>query len=350
MNETHAIRRIFGRAPVKISVSTLINDSGVTNRIASAKAGILRYDVEFPDSSVSFVGKRKSSRIIANGILMLSERDPLLFLLLTVNHKLLGYNGSSVREAALYRGLDRSLKKYLPDIMGTDTDRFGSCFIAMEELPHGSPVIDELYRAIDAIAAFHAHYYGDEACVKAFGLNRYSAADYRRTRRCLKRMFGELSSGNLAFFGAEGIAVINRFIDGIHTEFARVEKRRTLTHNDYCDRNICADRQRICIFDWELACYQNPEHDIIELLISVMSDMTDNDVASALGYYRSRLSELTGVTLSDEEYAAALRFNTLEFCVNKLSILRLAGRRLKLDYTDGLARNASRMMDILKIR
>lgn len=350
MNEISAIRRIFGQDPVNINRSPVTNENGITNRIASAKAGIFRYNVMFSDKSVRFIGKRKSANIIANGMIILSRNDPLLFLLLLSNHKILGYNGSSVRESVFYNNIAPALEQYVPNIIGSAVGRFsGECFVAMEELPSKELSESNLYRAIDTIAAFHGRYYGDDISAKKIGLNCYSPKDYKKTRRCLKRMFADLSSDNLTFFGAEKTAVINDFIDNIHTEFGVVANRRTLTHNDYCNRNIYADDKRICIYDWELACYQNPEHDIIELLISLMTDMSDSDVTAALTYYKDKLSRLTGIAFSDKEYAMALRFNTLEFCVNKLSILRLAGRRLKLSYIDKQVQNASRMMDILNI-
>ena len=350
MNETHAIRRIFGKKIVKVSACPLSDNSGMSNRIASKKAGILRYAVQFSDGTdVRFIGKRKSAAIIARGIFMLSGGDPLLFLLLVKNHKIIGYNGSFIREACLYNSFDNSLKKYLPDTIGSAASRLrGECFIAMEELPPNVCTAVHVFPMIDAIAQFHARYYGDTSCVKKLGINCYASDDYRKTRRCLKRMFKSLSDENYSVFGKEKLEQIYRFIDNIHNEFALVEKRRTLTHNDYSLRNICIKNGQICIYDWELACFQNPEHDIAELLISVMHDMTDSEIITALGYYRKKLSELTGKVLSDKEYFSSLRFNTLEFCVNKLSILRIAGNYLKLSYTHKLAENTARMLDVLK--
>ncbi len=351
MNENNAIRKIFGEKKLQISRKPIINHVGISNRIASSKSGIRKYRAVFPDSSEKcFIGKTKSSLIIANGIKLLSGGNPILFLMLVMNHKILGYNQSYAREAVIYNGFDDSLKKYLPDIIGSLISRFnGSCFIAMEELGCHSCDNADLYRMTDAICEFHAHYFGASDCIGRLGINCYSPADYRRSRGFIKRLFNRLSDENLVIFGKAKLDLICSFIDNMHNEFSAVEKRRTLTHNDYSVRNIYADEQRICIYDWELACYQNPEHDIIELLVSVMTDIDDDEVKKVLEYYREKLSELTKTTLTDEEYSHLLRFNTLEFCVNKLSILRIGGQYLKLDYTQQLAKNTSRMFDILKI-
>lgn len=350
MNDSFAIRRIFGQTPVKISCSALADDSGVTNRISSAKAGVRRYDVTFPDGSTSFVGKRKSRLIVSNGIKMLSGTDICLFIQLIKAHKLYGYNSSAIREAALYRGIDPSLKRFLPDIKGTAVNTSGGeCFIAMEILPQHSNFSGRLYEALDTIALFHARYLDDESSVEKLKLNNYTSADYKRTRGSLARIFRNLSKENTAAFGKSRCSVIEHFINNIHEEFSRVETRRTLTHNDLCDRNICATDDRLCIYDWELACYQNPEHDAMELVISVMDRLSDAEAKDALHHYRKTMEELTGNVLSDERYSELLRFNTLEYCVNKLSMLRRAGIYLGLDYTEKLAENTARMMDILEI-
>ena len=164
----------------------------------------------------------------------------------------------------------------------------------------------------------------------------------------MKRMFRHLAKENISLFGEKKTVAIEAFIDNLHNESAAVSFHRTLTHNDLSYRNIsCCDS--VIIYDWELACYQNPEHDIIELLISLLHELSADEVRSALSYHRQRLSELTGVSLTDKQYAVILRFNMLEFCINKLSMLRIAARRIPLPYIEQFTRNTSAMMDILDI-
>lgn len=349
MNEYHAIRKIFGKKPVKIISEPVISDNGVTNRIASKRAGILRYTVTLSDGERAvFIGKRKSGAIIARGILMLCGRDALLLFLLVRNHKIFGYNGSAVRETILYSGFDSSLGKYLPAVKGSVRGVFGGeCFIAMEELHGDYPSKNRLYSMIDAIADLHAFYYGNEKAAEVLGVNIYTPCDYKNTRLCLRRLFDRLSEENTAVFGEKRIAEIYSFISEIHTRCERAYRFRTLTHNDYSVRNISCGGERISIYDWELACYQNPCHDIIELIISLMADMNENEVISALDYYRSRASAFAGEGFTFEEYIFSLKFSAMEFAVNKLSILRLAGKRLKLEYTHTITVNTSRMLEII---
>ena len=350
MNDTQAIQHIFGGKPVSVSVSAVEGEDGISNRFSSAQAGVMSYTAELSDGTVCrFIGKKKSSRIVANGILMLCERDLTLLLLLALNHRILGYNGSALRESKLYAAFEEPLEQYLPDILGSAArPLFGDCFIAMEEFPHAAPEAPQLCPVIDAILPFHAKYYGDESFCRRHGVNIYNRSTHRRSRSMLKRMFSHLSEENTAVFGEDMMADINAFIDDIHAEYAAVSFHRTLTHNDLSYRNIsCGDR--VIIYDWELACFQNPEHDIIELLISLLHQLSAGEITDALRYYRERLTELTGVSLTDEQYVAVLRFCTLEFCVNKLSMLRIAARRILLPHVQQLTKNTASMMDILNI-
>ncbi len=349
------IKRAIGRALSQKSVVTecspLLSDSGVSNRVAADGGGLLNCRAELPDGSVrEFVGKCKTPRIILRGNRLLSSGDALLSLMLALEHKVLGYNGSSVREAVLYRGIREDLAKYLPAFIGSYTQPLTrTCFVALERFPQTPPDASQLYRLIDIITEFHAAYYLDEDAARLLHLNRYSSRDYKAMRRRLMRMHHRLDAENIPVFGADKLAVTEDFLQRIHTEHSAVSFHRTLTHNDLSTRNISADGDDIIIYDWELAAYQNPEHDIIELLISMLHQLTDSEVLEALAYQRRLLAEKTGRPLTDAQYSAILRFNTLEHCVNKLTILRLAGKQLGLDNTVQLAVNAARMMDILKI-
>ena len=350
MKDSHVIYKIFGMKPLEITASALPGDDGISNRFSSSDAGVQMYTAELSDGTVrSFIGKKKSFSIVFNGILMLCEKDVLLLMQLLLNHKILGYNGSALRESRLYSSFDESLTQHLPNVYGSASrPLFGDCFIAMEKFSHAQPSHVDIRRVIDAILPFHAQYYGDESFARANGVNIYSKTVHRRSRSGLKRMFRHLAKENISLFGEKKTAAIEAFIDDLHNESAAVSFHRTLTHNDLSYRNIsCCDS--VIIYDWELACYQNPEHDIIELLISLLHELTADEVRRALAYHRQRLSEMTGVSLTDEQYASILRFCTLEFCINKLTMLRIAARRLPLPYIEQFTRNTSAMMDILDI-
>ncbi|MBQ8921254.1 MAG: phosphotransferase [Oscillospiraceae bacterium] len=349
MNTRQAVFRIFGEMPVSVTAEPLTDDKGISSRISAGGSGVKRYRAVFPGGrEICFIGKRKSVRVIANGIRMICGKDAVQTVQMILRHKIFGYNGSAVREARLYGKKGVLPRALIPEVLGSAEGILqGSCLIAMRELPESEPAAPALFRILEQIVRLHAKYYRKTALLRRLGVNCYTESDYRKTAGILLRMFDRLDAENRIVFSAGQIAEIRRFIQNIGSEFAAVSQRRTLTHNDCCARNLCISGSRICLYDWELACCQNPEHDVIELLISVMDALPDETVLRALDHCRSRLAALTGVTLTDAEYQKILRFNTLEYCVNKLALLRYAGRSLH-DSTPLLtAKNTARMLRLL---
>ncbi len=352
MNLKSAIRRIYNAVPVRIILEPICADDGISSRISSKKAGVMRYRVGFSDSRTSvFIGKRKSVRIILNGIRMLSEDEPGLFCMLVLHHKIFGYCGSVTRERYLYQALSQDFQSYIPHMIGFSVNLLrNESLLAMEELPSGVYEKRYLYPILDMLARLHAQYFMDAACVKPLHLNSYSPSDYYDTRQCLLRIFQKYSDENIEIFGREQTHKIEQFIRNIRHEWSRFCDRRTLTHNDCCCRNLSFSAEGFWIYDWELACYQNPEHDVAELLISVLNQLDDSEIVSALTYYKRKFEQLSQTEMSDAEYSEILEFNTLEYCVNKLSLLRLADKKLSFGYTRQLALNTARMLTILEDR
>ncbi|MCQ2417811.1 MAG: aminoglycoside phosphotransferase family protein [Oscillospiraceae bacterium] len=321
----------------------------MSSRIASANAGVMRYQVQFVDgSSAVFVGKRKTSAIIAKGIGMAGGGNLRLILELLLHHKVIGYQRSAIREAVLYQETELLPKDMIPVVYDAVTDWSGGrCFFMMEELPLSQPPCQHVYAIADRLASFHASYLGTEKPHPI--LNVYTPLEYHRASAMFSMMFQQLEAENRILFTKTQLHTIEAFCKNLGREAAAVASRKTFTHNDCCVRNICISGERIVFYDWELACWQNPEHDIIELLISMLHQLPQSEVLAVLQYYRRRMEQFSGVSMTNREYKRYLRFNTLEFCINKLSILRLAGKKLHLSLPSQLAENTSGMMQILEI-
>ena len=102
------------------------------------------------------------------------------------------------------------------------------------------------------------------------------------------------------------------------------------------------------IYDWELACYQNPEHDLIEFLIFELHKFADDEVRELIAYYKNNLLSALNINIQKADYERILEFNTLEYIVNKLSVYRLADVSLKLAFIKQMCKNAARMLLIIE--
>ena len=47
------------------------------------------------------------------------------------------------------------------------------------------------------------------------------------------------------------------------------------------------------------------------------------------------------------KYKKIIEFNIMEYCINRMSVLRAANRRLKLEFIDNMAVNANRLMNLV---
>ena len=346
MKYTHIFRKIFKKKTVNYSAVSLAADKSMSNRIQSGKGSVFKYTVDFDDGTKeSFVGKYKSSVIIIKGAKMLAQKNIFLLIGILLYNKILGYKKSWKREAVLYSNMPQHLKQSLPELYGFVIKPFvKKSFLAMREFTHGTPICkNDICRIIDVLSPVHNYYYNRNDLVKELCVNNYSVADYKSTKRILKKLFNNLNDENIKIFGESKIRLINDFIDCIDKEYEKVSFHKTLTHNDFSNRNIVMFNNRVIVYDWELACFQNPEHDIVELIVSVMDDMSYNEIMEAFEYHRKSLE----ADISVKEYRMFLRFNLLEYCVNKLSLLRYAETMLNVNCAQRIVKNTAVLIDML---
>jgi thiamine kinase-like enzyme len=118
----------------------------------------------------------------------------------------------------------------------------------------------------------------------------------------------------------------------------------TLTHNDFNCRNIClrdeTEEIRLVVYDWELACYQNPQHDVIEFLAYVLPEKTSKATIDEYAeYYRSRLEEKTGLSFSKDEFHRILYLNAVELGLVRFNLYLLSHNIVKFDFIERVYRN-----------
>ncbi|MBE7018888.1 MAG: hypothetical protein E7413_03300 [Ruminococcaceae bacterium] len=348
MKQKQTLKNIFHKTPISWNVTSPADNQGISTRILSKKGSVFRYNVEFSDGTkTTFIGKRKSAIILAKGAKMLAEHNIPLFLAICMRNKTFGFQKGWKREAYIYQKMPKKLRKHLPLLYGADIRPLGKTgFLAMEEFSFSTPVSKEnIYQIIDGILPIHNHFFNQPNAVKDLCINRFSAKDYKKEKRILKKIFDHLGDNVLSILGEKKVQTIHRFADRLDEEAKQVSFHQTLTHNDFSNRNIAVTPKKVIFYDWELATFQNPEHDIVELVLSVMDDMSPEEIKNVFTYHKEHLP----IAISEETYRKLLRFNLLEFCIIKLSLIRGADIRLQLNYANRIAKNIATLMDLLNI-
>lgn len=346
-----AFSQVFKEQPTVFELTPIgIKDEWLGK--VSPKTGIFRYHLEFPSGfTTDFVGKWKSRSIILDGARVICAGDPLLLIQQLLNRKIFGFNDCEKRENTFYRNVSRTLSEHLPNLYWAVASKNGTEFLALEEIKGAKkPNPADFFKIIDTITDFHAKYYSKTSAAAQLGLNIYTENDYKRAKNTLLSMWRKHNSQNVVIFTTQELEKIENFIKNIDQERAKLSKKhQTLTHNDFSRRNIFIKNGKVIIFDWEMACWQNPEHDFVELLAFDLEKLTDKDIILLVKRFRAQLSKKTGKKLADKEYFALIRYNLLEFAVNKMSILRAFNVGRNIPAINRLPKNVARLIRIFGI-
>lgn len=324
---------------------------GITGKASMRSPAIRKFSIRFYDGErLDVIGKFKSARIIRNGIRLLNyDRDLRFYYLLLRYHGILGFDKSHIREIDFYKEVDADLRRHLIPTFGFyRSDRKDRYMILMQEVASSKKEGGSRIREVlDTILHFHRAHYNRKASVSTCRLNFPTSRDYKRSRPLLKYMFDKLEKSNREFFDPEQLKGIRAFIEDIHLRNARLREHRTLTHNDFNLRNIFFAEEGVLIYDWELASFQNPEHDVIEFLIFVLHEMEDEEVFETIDYYKRGLLTSLDLEIDEEDYRQILEFNILEYIVNKLSVYRIVDVTLELGFVKQMCINANRLLCLL---
>lgn len=292
--------------------------------------------------------KRKNSLVVPLGAVALSPSLGV-FLRAISAHRVFGFNNGQRREKLFYENVDEKLRRNLPHFLGAK-ETFGgqNVTIIMEELPRGrSADYGDLRKIIDVITDFHAVYYDKRESVEWMKLNHYTPRDYRRARGTLRSLFRYYYDENVKLYGKRLAKTMVEFIENVDKEYAEVMDCQTLTHNDLTPRNIAICDGKVILYDWELACFQNPEHDLVELLFTTVDDnCTSEQICETVKYFRTQTDERTGRKMSDAKFAKTLRFNALEYCVNRLAIYRAYSKKHPSEMAKRCERNMRKVLEV----
>jgi hydroxymethylglutaryl-CoA reductase (NADPH) len=125
---------------------------------------------------------------------------------------------------------------------------------------------------------------------------------------------------------------------------------KTLVHNDFNPRNLGmridgGAEKSLVIYDWELACFANPQRDLIEFLSFVFTDDTPMErFVEYVEGYRKQLETACSVALEPEEFWRVLQINALVFAATRLNLYYLGQGILKLKFIERVYKNLDRLL------
>jgi NADP-dependent 3-hydroxy-3-methylglutaryl-CoA reductase len=249
------------------------------------------------------------------------DRLPGLF---KSNVKMFGFDKGEWREITLYQQLKHRLQRWLPHIAGTviEPDR-GLYGVLLEDL---SPYLndhqitdwnlEQIDKALSDWAQFHSEFFENyDDLMETCFVERFDREQLIKAAPLLQ----ELTEINHERFSniitPSHFERLKRDIRAMGTWLDRIKASpMTLTHNDFNPRNLCwypdGAKKRLVAYDWELACIQNPQFDIVEFLIYTMPADAGADLWQArLRYYQRELERAVGQTFDESEFLAVFQAN-----------------------------------------
>jgi len=274
-------------------------------------------------------------------------------------------NGCHLRELAIYRQEDPLFVQNTPKYYGSYQDDSREAYVVVIDrikspLLIGKPDQPHLWTknyieaAIRGMAELHSIWYGKDAELRAkpwIGFV-HDAKSMSEQKALMREMIRHASVESPLLVTADILRRNYQFIDSLETWWAELATMgQTLIHNDFNPRNIAMTgtetNPQLCVFDWELATVQVPQHDLAELLTFVTTEATAPDEIDAyIELHRKALSELIGRDLAKDEWRRGYELCLHDLAINRIAMYLMAHTFKYYNFMDHIVANNSRLINL----
>lgn len=268
---------------------------------------------------------------------------------------------SNIREITIYNSADARFHPYWPRIYGTRCDDDRQFYaILMEDLAgclHLNDAVQQdlwhpghIAAALQALADMHAVYWNRQPAIpRQIPLPALDPSAYQSSEELL----AELTAFNAGRYPHLLGPVEQVLKDAIQELPAMLHTMRqhpmTLTHNDFNPRNVCLRRHdggmRAVVYDWELAKFQNPHHDLAEFLVFALPPEAPMDVVDHYGrYYFGLLVDRVDRVPPWNEFQQGLALNAVEMALVRFNLYLMGHNLLNFGFMDRVYGNLVRVI------
>ena len=339
--------------------------NGILNEISSVrlgtKIGIRRYNLSLMRGGatqcerLSVLVKTKASdremqELIAYGA---GVCDPLLGEHFSRYSKSLGLENSHLRELALYEWNEPTLRGHTPICYGcVRDDALGLWSLVLEyvdqvDTAEITPSMktwqpQHIEACIDGLAAVHGLAYQrqdksalpKQLCVST----ELSTEETLEMTPLWKALAGFSGPYFQTWLGPSIVALQGKLIAELSIWWPQLAALpQTLVHNDFNPRNLVLRNtqhgQRLCAFDWELACLGVPQRDLAELLCFTW--IQPNSQQQLMGYlerHRQALQASSGTAIDALQWRLGFKLSLQNLLLNRLPTYTLFHRFKQQDF------------------
>ncbi len=249
----------------------------------------------------------------------------------------LEFKHCDIRELEVMGQEDPRFKKYAPTVYYTWADPGREAFVIVEEFLEGMEMMDSaddtsswtdehLSAAIDGIAEVHSIWYGkeDELRTKPWLANAPTQENMMRRLRLWEMLGVHASEEFPEWFPEETMEYFRKAVYMLPEWYGKLDSMpKTLIHNDFNPRNVCFRRVngelQLCVYDWELATIQVPQHDLAELMVMTLQpDVDANKVHTLVEQHRLALEKYTGQKIDPVIWRDGYKYSLWDLGVNRI--------------------------------
>ena len=208
--------------------------------------------------------------------------------------------------------------------------------------------------AIEALARIHSVWLGktDELREQPW-IGHVASADSMTEMTPLWEALGDHAATEFPqLIDAKTRATWHGLIQGLPEWWPRLAAQPwTLCHNDYNPRNLAFRRLpdgalRVCVWDWELATPQAPQHDLAELLAFVLRDLDALELAEdAVELHRTLLQAAAGTDLPAAAWRDGFGWCLRDLAINRFGLYLMAHTFRHYGFMERAVRALYRMID-----
>ncbi|MFD2672143.1 phosphotransferase [Marinicrinis sediminis] len=341
---------------VSLDTSSSVVSNMLKNRQKTFQ-GLHRYVLSIEDDtdnkSLPVVMKVKSGETdmmeLGVAIAKLSGDDRLSGLFESQMH-IFGFEGATGREIEVYTKADSALLTYCPVIYGVrnepDQDAHVILMEDLSDCSHFNTITQpeqwdaqHIECVLNDLADLHSVYW-NQPPGEGWGaeVTGAGAVDYSDATELLLALTTYNHERYPQWISDELYKRMRTFIEQLPEHAATMaDYHQTLTHNDFTTRNIAlrSSTKQLVVYDWELARYQNPQHDVLEFLIYALDgEDTVKQMDHYLNGYRKQLERVTSQSLDPVEFARITMLNALELLTVRYNLYLLANNLLHLPYME----------------
>ena len=355
---------------VSVQCLEIENKNGITSEFSNRKKrereSISLYELDLKNdgeiSRVSVVLKEKSSEAeiidVGIGLAKLSGEDRLPGLFENYS-AIFGFDNCNKREIGVFKYIESEIRQFLPKSYGTYVDEESDRHTFLMEDLSGMKLLNtvdschqwkdtDIKTVLSDLAHIHSVYFEkyedipELCCIEKFDAEALISAGelLKELISYNSQRFGEIISGDLKDIYEDYFINIREYSQKM------LGAPMTLCHNDFNLRNIClrtvSGKNRLVVYDWELARYQNPQIDLLEFLVFVFDEKSFlSQYGEYMEFYRDCLEKKTGKELHRDTFLEIMHANALYLGTTRFNLYLLAHNLSRFSFMERVYSNVS---------